>query len=100
MMSWSPDVRGESELGLLEVAWESSVRSGRDPNVVVDAAGTWGFGLRYFSGGRCGADIWELMWGAALESYYRVVNLGRTSRAAMRGNVELRPSMTLCFHKR
>jgi hypothetical protein len=47
-----------------------------------------------------GADIWELMWGTALESCYMVVNLGRTYGAAMGGNVELRPSMALCFHKR
>ena len=39
IMSWSPDGRGEPELGPLEMAWEFSVRSGRDPNVVVDAAG-------------------------------------------------------------
>ncbi len=38
-MSWSPDGRGEPELGPLEVAWESFVRLGRDPNVVVDVAG-------------------------------------------------------------
>ena len=35
MMSWSSDGRDEPELGPLEVAWEPSVRSGQDPNVVV-----------------------------------------------------------------
>jgi hypothetical protein len=39
MMSWSPDGMGKPELGPLEVAWESSARSGRVPNEVVDAAG-------------------------------------------------------------
>ena len=51
MMSWSPDGRGEPELGPLEGAWESSVRLGRD--VVVDAAGPCGFGFRCFGGGGC-----------------------------------------------
>jgi hypothetical protein len=50
MMSWSPDGKGEPEPCPLEVAWESSVRSGRDPNAVVDAAGPEGFGFRCFSG--------------------------------------------------
>jgi len=53
MMSWSPNGRGEPELGPLEAAWKSSVRSGRDPNVVVDVAGPWGLGLRCFVGGGC-----------------------------------------------
>ena len=53
MMSWSPNERGDPELGHREVAWESSARSGRDPNVVEDAAGPWGFGLRCFGGGDC-----------------------------------------------
>ncbi len=58
MMSWSPDGRGEQDPGPLKVAWESSVRSGRDPNVVIDAAGPEGFGFRCFGcgggeGGRC-----------------------------------------------
>ncbi len=53
MMSLSPDGRGEPEPGPLEMAWESSVRSGRDPTVVVDAAGPEGFGLRCFNGGGC-----------------------------------------------
>jgi hypothetical protein len=51
MTCWSSDGRGEPELGPLEVAWESSVRSGRDPNVVIDVARPWGFGLRCFGGG-------------------------------------------------
>ena len=51
IMSWSPDGRGEPELGPLEVAWEFSVRSVRDPNVVVDASGPWGSGFRCFDGG-------------------------------------------------
>jgi len=50
MISWNPaDKIGELELGPMEVAWESSVRSGRD--VVVDVAGPWGFGFRCFGGG-------------------------------------------------
>ena len=42
---------GEPELGPLEGAWESSVRSGRVPDEVVDVGGPSGFGLRCFDGG-------------------------------------------------
>ena len=35
------------------MALESSVRSGKDPPVVVDTAGPWGFGIRCFGGGDC-----------------------------------------------
>jgi hypothetical protein len=51
MMSWSPDGRGKTEPGPREVAWESSVRSGRDSNVVVDVVEPWGLGFWCFAGG-------------------------------------------------
>ncbi len=53
MMSWSPDGRAEPELCSLEAAWKSSVRSGRDPNVVVDVVGPEGLGFKCFGEGGC-----------------------------------------------